>query len=80
MTILHGINDSYGILWTEENNLPLLRFIIDLLSDYNTMYTSLIMAVQKSMELNIKTTFVTFDQPLYKIAIDIVVSAGPDSE
>lgn len=64
----------------DQTKIQLLPFIIAPPSDYNTVYTSLMMAVEKSKELQIQTTFVTFDQPLYMTAVDIVLSAEPDSE
>ncbi|KYN28334.1 hypothetical protein ALC57_02247 [Trachymyrmex cornetzi] len=64
----------------DETKIQLLPFIIAPPNDYNTVYTSLMMAVEKSKELQIQTTFVTFDQPLYMTAVDIVLSAEPDSK
>ncbi|KYN23235.1 hypothetical protein ALC57_04345 [Trachymyrmex cornetzi] len=64
----------------DQTKIQLLPFIIAPPSNYNTVYTSLMMVVEKSKELQNQTTFVTFDQPLYMTAVDIVLSAEPDSE
>lgn len=47
-------------------------------SDVNTVYTSLRAAVNKCQEIGQKSCVVTFDQPLYMKAMDIVHSGDPD--
>jgi len=49
-------------------------------SKYDTIYSVLLTAVEKSRSLNQKCCFVTFDQPLYIKARDIVASSSIDSE
>lgn len=48
-------------------------------SDYNTICTSLQMAVEKAKEVQLKTIFVTFDQPLCMKARDIIAFSGKNS-
>lgn len=48
-------------------------------SSYDTNYTVLCAADKESQKLDIKTTFVTFDQPLYVKARDIVAAMDKDS-
>lgn len=48
-------------------------------TDYSTIYTSLLFAVSKSNSCNQATTIVSFDQPLYWKARDIVATAFSNS-
>ena len=56
------------------SNVLMLPFINSQPSDYNTILTSLLIASDKCKSHNQKTCFVTFDQPLYVKARDIVQS------
>ena len=48
--------------------------IIDLnTSDYTCIYSTLLFAFEQSKKLNIETPAVTFDQPLWKKAVEIAV-------
>lgn len=49
-------------------------------SKYDTIYSVLLTAVEKCKSLNQSCCFVTFDQPLYIKARDIVASCSTDSE
>ena len=48
--------------------------------EYDTIYTSLLSAVEKTHSLGQRTTFVTFDQPLYLKARDVIASRVGDPE
>ena len=48
-------------------------------TNYDTIYTVLIQVVEKCKELKQQSSFVTFDQPLYIKARDIVKKCGQDS-
>ena len=56
-----------------------LPFIMAPPSDNDTIYTSLMMAVNEGDKINLKTIFVTFDLPLFMKAVSIVLSALPYS-
>ncbi|XP_031335335.1 uncharacterized protein LOC116165167 isoform X2 [Photinus pyralis] len=49
-------------------------------SDYNTIYTALLSSVEKSKSLNQQSTIVTFDQPLYLKAREVIASRQGDPE
>lgn len=63
----------------ERSKVIYLPFLNSPPSSYD-IYTVLYAAVEKSRKLGIKTTFVTFDQPLYVKARDIVKAIGKDSD
>lgn len=52
-----------------------LPFICGIPSDYNTIYTSLTQACEEAEKTNQKFVYVTFDQPLYMKARDILNSS-----
>lgn len=49
-------------------------------SNYDTVYTSLLTAINKCKSIKQNVCFVTFDQPLYLKAREIVASFPPDSD
>lgn len=49
-------------------------------SDYDTIYTALLSAIEKCKSLKQESCVITFDQPLYIKARDIVQSIGPNPE
>nr|XP_018912013.1 PREDICTED: uncharacterized protein LOC109040498 [Bemisia tabaci] len=57
-----------------------LPFINAPASDYDTIYTALRVAVDKCKVLKQDTCIVTFDQPLFMKAQDIIAHSGDDSE
>lgn len=57
-----------------------LPFINAPASDYDTIYTSLLLASEKCLKMDQKTCVVTFDQPLYMKAQYILANCGPDSK
>lgn len=63
----------------QQTKVLCLPFVNSLPTHYDTIYTVLCKAVEESHKVWLKTTFVTFDQPLYVKARDIVSAAGPDS-
>jgi len=48
-------------------------------SDINTIYTTLLYASNECEKLGQKTCIVTFDQPLYRKAVEIVSAANDDN-
>lgn len=64
----------------ERSKILCLPFINAPPSDYDTVYTSLICAVRKCEAVNQNTCFVTFDQPLYMKARNIIANIGPESD
>lgn len=64
----------------ERSKVLCLPFINAPPSDYDTILTSLLEAVKNSKRCSQKTTFITFDQPLYWKARDIVGAADPTSD
>ncbi|CAH2989439.1 unnamed protein product [Chilo suppressalis] len=64
----------------ERSKVICLPFINAPPSDYDTILTSLLEAVENSKRCSQKTTFITFDQPLYWKARDIVGAADPTSD
>lgn len=49
-----------------------LPFVNDAPSKYNTLYTALLNVIDKSISLGMKSCLITFDQPLYIKARDII--------
>ncbi|KYM98809.1 hypothetical protein ALC62_10473 [Cyphomyrmex costatus] len=64
----------------EKTKVLFLPFINAPPSDYDTIYTALKMAAQKAKDLQLQTTIVTIDQPLYIKGRDIVACSKEDSE
>lgn len=56
-----------------------LPFVNSPPNDYSTIYTTLHKAVERSKKLGQTTTIVTFDQPLYMKARDIISAEGNNS-
>ena len=48
-------------------------------SNSSTIYTCLLYAAEEGKKIGQSKTMVTFDQPLYAKACEMVVAAGPDS-
>lgn len=59
----------------EMSDINTMQFINASPSDYNTIYTTLLFAVEKCETAGQTTCFITFDQPLYKKARDIISSS-----
>lgn len=64
-------NKSYAV-----SNIVTLPFINASPSDYNTIYTTLLTAAERAHKANQKVCVVTFDQPLFQKACDIVASSS----
>lgn len=62
------------------SKIMFLPFINASPSDYDTIYTTLISALTRKKASNCKSCIVTFDQPLFWKALDIVSCADPSSE
>lgn len=62
----------------DRSRIICLPFINDPPTQIDTIYTSLLMASEKCKQLNQKMCFVTFDQPLYLKARDIVANGDPE--
>ncbi|CAG9823916.1 unnamed protein product [Phaedon cochleariae] len=73
---MHSITKGLGSKKTEVIPIP---FINSPPSDENTIHTALQYAGSLCEKANQKHTIVTFDQPLYMKAREIVAAAGPDS-
>src|ERR1043165_6660421 len=67
-------NKSY-----DKSHIVFLPFTNSPRSNYVTIYTVLLSAMEKCKSLNQKTCFVTFDQPLYIKARDMVSSLNDPS-
>lgn len=63
---------------SELTRIRCLPFINSQPSKYDTIYTTLLLAVEESRKAGLKTTIVTFDQPLYVKARDIVAACRGD--
>lgn len=64
-----------GSLSFQQTRIVALLFICAIPSDYNTIFTSLIQAYEEAKKTNEKFIYVTFDQPLYIKARDILNSS-----
>lgn len=64
-------NKSYAV-----SGIVTLPFINASPSDYNTIYTTLLAAAERARKANQKACLVTFDQPLFQKARDIVASSS----
>ena len=64
----------------EKSKILYFSFIENPPSDYETILTSLLYAVEKTKACNIETCIVTFDQPLYWKARDIIAAADNCSD
>lgn len=64
----------------ERSQIILLPFIKSPASNYTMIYTTLLEAVKQSRKANQLHTIITFDQPLFYKARDIVAACNKDTE
>lgn len=78
--LLPGCNITSNIINFSESRNRFLPFILQPASNYNTIYTTLLCALEDAKRYSHDYCIITFDQPLFAKAREIVSTAPEGSE